>query len=63
MLIPFSQDGLSFLRSGVYCKSIPFMRSELTKCGSPKSFSPDPKMFFSGLVVTCAEVFLSLPEN
>ena len=25
---------------------------------SPKCFSPDPKMFFSGLVVTCAEVSL-----
>ena len=23
---------------------------------NPKNFSPDPRMFFSGLVVTCAEV-------
>jgi hypothetical protein len=33
--------------------------SRLFLISSPKSFSPDPKMFFSGLVVTCAEVALS----
>lgn len=42
------------------CSSKVGSNSHLQLISSPKNFSPDPKMFFSGLVVTCAEVYRQL---
>ena len=50
-----SRDGLTFLPRGLSCRSM-FTFEDLVVDRSPKNFSPDPNMIFSGLVVTSAEL-------